>query len=131
MDIFFQDPTEVPLPPDEVRIRILRAEPWPDGVRVRVYLETDPFQKRPNANLIIAAPDGEDVAHVSVIETMTRKMEMTMHLRHPAGQPPAGEYRIAATLFYAEHQEGEEGAEPPEPVVTVVDEAETQFSIET
>jgi hypothetical protein len=51
MDIFFADPSEVPLPPNEVRIRELNVEPWPDGNRLRVYLEVDPFQKRPNADL--------------------------------------------------------------------------------
>ena len=53
MDIFFQDPTEVPLPPNEVRIRALRAETYPDGQRVRVYLEVDPSQQRPSADLAI------------------------------------------------------------------------------
>ena len=42
MDIFFQDPTDIPLPPEEVRIRELTAEPWPDGRRVRVYVELTP-----------------------------------------------------------------------------------------
>ena len=39
MDIFFQDPGAIPLPPDDVKIVELRAEPWPDNRRVKVYLE--------------------------------------------------------------------------------------------
>ena len=66
MDIFFQDPSEIPLPPEEVRIREVRAEPWPDGQRVRVYLEVDPFQQRPNADVKITDAAGEEEAQASI-----------------------------------------------------------------
>ena len=49
MDMFFADPNDPPLPPEEVRLRELRAEPWPDVLRVKVFLELTPFQKRPSA----------------------------------------------------------------------------------
>ena len=97
MDIFFQDPSEIPLPPEEVRILEMRADPYPDGRRVRIYLEVTPFQKRPNAEIAILDPGGEEVAQVSVIETMSRKLEFTMHLRGPQ---PGGAYTLAARLFY-------------------------------
>lgn len=127
MDIFFQDPSEVPLPPDEVRIRDLKAEPWQDGKRVRVYFEVDPFQRRPNAELTIYNQQEKEVASVSVIETMERKMEFTMHLREA---DPQGDYKIRALLFYTEREEPpEEEKEPAPGKFKLVDRAETSFEI--
>jgi hypothetical protein len=111
MDIFFTDPTEVPLPPHEVRIRALTAEPWPDGRRVRVSLEVDPFQVRPNADLVIVDENGREVAHANVIESLERKIEVTLHLR-PApesGTSGSARYSVHAQLYYADIDEG--GAE--------------------
>ncbi|MBN2547571.1 MAG: hypothetical protein JXB15_00315 [Anaerolineales bacterium] len=106
MDLYLADPSEIPLPPDEVRIRELRAEPWADGQRVRVYLETDPFQKRPSAELTITDANGQEVASASVIESMDRKMEMTLHLR---SSQPLGPYRLHAVLYYATFTQPEVG----------------------
>jgi hypothetical protein len=132
MDIFFTDPTEVPLPPDEIRIRSLRAEPWPDGMRVRVYFEVDPFQKRPNAEIRILDEENLEVASLNVIETIDRKMEFTMHLRR---SDPRGRFHVDALLFYSEPVESEGGDEadtnPPASRNTVVDRARATFSIES
>ncbi len=132
MDIFFTDPTEIPLPPDEIRIRSLRAEPWPDGMRVRVYFEIDPFQKRPNAEIRILDEEDEELASLNVIETMDRKMEFTMHMRRG---DPRGRFQVDAVLFYSEPVATEEGTEadtaPPASQVTVVDRARATFSIES
>ena len=97
MDIFFQDPAEIPLPPEEVRIRALTAEPWPDGQRVRINLEVDPFQKRPSAEVIIFDTQGNPVAQTSIIESMTRKMEFNMHLKQAR---PGEAYTLQVILFY-------------------------------
>ncbi len=129
MDIFFQDPGEIPLPPAEVRIRELKAQPWSDGQRVRVYLEIDPFQKRPNAEISILNNINEEVASVSIIETIDRKMEFTMHLR---GEKKPGDYTIQAVLFYAgpnDSQDKPAEMEPPEPEHKVVDRAQARFSL--
>lgn len=126
MDIFFQDPTEIPLPPSEVRVLELRAEPWPDGQRVYVYLEVTPFQKRPSAEVDIRDTHGNKLASISILETMVRKMEFTMHLHGSTGP---GEFTINATLFYPhlpeEHSEDRQLLDP-----MVVDRAETTFRIE-
>jgi hypothetical protein len=98
MDLFFADPNEIRLPPDEVRIRDLQVQVLEQGRRVKVYLEVDPFQKRPSAELTIIDPQGFPVANVSIIESMLRKMELTMHLR---GEPRSGKHTIEAVLFYA------------------------------
>lgn len=104
MDIFFQDPTAIPLPPDEVRVKDLRAEPWQDNRRVGIYLEVTPFQKKPNAELTITNPSGEVAAQASIIETMITKMELTLHLRGPIA---SGTYTLSATVFYVQTPHGE------------------------
>ena len=126
MDIFFSDPTEIPLPPEEVRIRELQAEPWPDGRRVRVYLEVDPSQKRPSADLVIKNENGEELASASIIENVLRKMEVTMHLR---GETLAGSYSLTATLFFASVEEPDSEANPPSVSRQVVDTAHVEFSL--
>jgi hypothetical protein len=99
MDIFFSDPNEIPLPPEEMRILEFKASPYNDGRRVRVYLEVTPFQKRPSVEVNLLDLQLRSIAEVSIIESMTRKMEFTMHLREPQ---PAGSYRVHATVYYEE-----------------------------
>ena len=105
MDIFFQDPTAIPLPPAEVRIKELRAAPWTDNRRVGVYLELTPFQKRPNAELSITDPSGKVVAQASIVETMIPKMELTLHLR---GRLESGTYTVYVSVFYVQAPQDEE-----------------------
>jgi hypothetical protein len=127
MDIFFADPTEIPLPPDEVRIRELKAEPWPDGRRVRVTLELDPFQVRPNADLVIRDEHGEEIAHANIIESMDRMIEATLHLR---GDLSSQSYRLDATLYYANIDETPEAGSTIEPIERqIVDQAHTSFEL--
>jgi hypothetical protein len=128
MDIFFQDPNEIPLPPNEVRIRELRAEPKADGRRVRVYLEVDPTQKRPSAELTIRDSVGNPCAKASIIESMTRRMELTMHLR---GEEPIGVYNLEAVLFFQSPppEPGEQGGEVKLPPALVVDQHQIQFEL--
>ena len=134
MDIFFQDPTDIPLPPEEVRIRGLTAEPWPDGRRVRVNLELTPFQNRPNGEIDIRNDQGEEVSSVSFIETIDPKMQFTMHLRI---QETQGKFTVTATIFYPITDNAEKSSEdnsiqeslllPDE--IMVVDRSSLKFSI--
>ena len=135
MDIFFTDPTAIPLPPQEVRIRRFHAEPWPDKRRVRVNLEITPFQKGPNSEIEIRDADGNEVASLTIIETITPKMEMTIHLR---GVEPAGVFTASATVYYYEVEElttSAEGGEAEAPLpylpskIKLVDQAKTTFQI--
>ena len=106
MDIFFSDPSEIPLPPEEIRIRDLRAKPGSDSSRLHVFLEVDPFQKRPNVDLAILDQTGQEIATTSIIESMARKMELTMLFRE---KPANGNYRLVSTLYYVNIQQPEEG----------------------
>ncbi len=103
MDIFLSDPNEIPLPPREVRIVELKALPWKDNRRVQIVLEITPFQKRPNCEISITNANGEELAFISIIEPLLRKMEFTMHLR---GAELTGPFSVAASLFYYEDEEG-------------------------
>jgi hypothetical protein len=126
MEIFFTDPSEIPLPPDEVRIRQLKFDLTSDGRRLKVYLELDPFQKRPNLELMLFDPAGQEISRVDIIETMSRKLELNLHLR---AEPQPGEYSLQALLFYVEiPQQPDPDAEPAER--QMVDSAIEKFTIE-
>lgn len=125
MDIYFSDPTEIPLPPEEVRIRTLSAEPWPDGRKIRVYLEFDPSQKRPSAELTLINPEGECISTISVIESMTRKVEINMHLR---STPLNGQYTLEAVLFFDQILPETEPEQPPQIDRMIVDKSQFTFS---
>ncbi len=128
MDFFANiDPDEKRLPPEEVRIRDLQAQILEEGRRVKVYLEVDPFLKRPNAELTITDPQGRIVSETSIIESMMRKMELTMHLR---GDPLSGQHTLAATLFYAHFEPPAEPGQPPGALeCMVVDTCSCQFDV--
>jgi hypothetical protein len=95
---------------------------------VKIVLEVDPFQKRPNAEILILNAAGEKVAEITVIETITRKLEFNMHLRQAE---TAGQYRAQAVLYYQTLPEAQEGeAIPPEqPDPMLVDRGEALFEI--
>ncbi|MGD9092829.1 MAG: hypothetical protein PVF74_08265 [Anaerolineales bacterium] len=129
MDIFFQDPSDIPLPPDEVRIKELRAESWPDNRRVRVYLEITPFQIRPSGEIILSDAQNNEVSSISIIETIDPKMEFTLHIR---GGETSGEYTLNAILFYLEEldEPDEPGGSPPvQPKREIIDQAKVKFVI--
>lgn len=134
-DIFFSNADEVPLPPDEVRIRLLEAIPRPDGQRIDVRTEITPFQQRPNVELSIRNPAGEEVATLSVVEAIDHKMDFTMHLRETHS---GGAYSLEMRVFYAniEEHEAEEGGQIAtgdilDKARQVVDERQAIFHIPT
>ena len=115
MDIFFPDPNDPPRPPEDVRLRELRAEPWPDGRRVKVNLELTPFQKRPSAEVRLDDPTGAEAAHTAILETVNRKMAFNLHLQPGC---PAGEYSLNVTVYYQKLPGPDEPAAPmPEPLI--------------
>jgi hypothetical protein len=110
MAFIYDDPSEIRLPPEEVRIRDLQIRVLDEGRKVKVYLEVDPFQKHPSADLTIIDPQGKPVSNVSIIESMVRKMELIMHLR---GKPLSGKHTIEAVLFYGNLIEPAESSQEP------------------
>jgi hypothetical protein len=127
MDIFFADSSEIPLPPEEVRILELKAEPYPDGRRVRVLLSLTPFLKPPNGDIHITDQEGNLVATSSFIGAVTPRLEMTLHLRSiEAG----GSFTVSATLYYTDEIQdtGDETEILASPEKTVVDQASVDFT---
>lgn len=103
MDAFFLDPNIERLPPDSVRLLDLRAEPYPDGQRLRVGLELTPFLQRPEIELELTDPKGLPCGSASLIEPMGWKLELTMHLRPQApdtSHETSGRYTLTAILSY-------------------------------
>jgi hypothetical protein len=126
MDIFFQDPTEIPLPPMEVRILELHAEMWEDGRRVQVFLEITPFQKRPHGEVSITNATGDELAFISIVEALTRKLEFTMHLR---GAHLIGPFTLNARLYYyPEDETSDEEGTPQLPAPIEVDQRSIQIA---
>jgi len=100
MDAFFLDPEVERLPPESTRLLDLRADPYPDGRRIRIGLDLTPFQKRPVIELTLTDPSGQPCATATIIEPMGWKLELTLHLR--TGQSEGGTFTLAALLTYPE-----------------------------
>jgi hypothetical protein len=101
VDIAFLPSSEVPLPPDEIRFRSVRIEPYPDGRRVRVSLEVTPFQMRPNVDIEFLDHTGDVAASAHIIEASEPKMMLTLHFRRKADE---GAYTARLTLGYADQE---------------------------
>ncbi len=99
-NIDFFSPHDVPQPPDKIVVEKLSAAPYPDGWRVKVSVDVTPFQQRPNLEIQVRSQAGHLISELSVIETMIRHMEFTMHLRGIAS--PKGSYVVSASLYYGE-----------------------------
>jgi hypothetical protein len=97
MDLFFSDPNEIRLPPEEVRLREVRITTQPDSGRVKIHIELTPFLKRPDISIAITEADGKEVAHATILEAMLAKLELTMHLRQPQ---QGSEYSLKTVVYY-------------------------------
>ena len=96
-EIFFFDQGDTALPREKVRIEQTRAEPYPDGRRLRVTVVLTPFSEKPNLRLTISNTNGDTVAEADVLELVTRKTELTMHLRDRRAQ---ANYTLRTELYY-------------------------------
>lgn len=96
MDSFFPEDHLTRATPEETRITQLSAEPYPDGYRLHVYVETTPFQKRPHVEVMLIDATGDEIASTTIVEPLTWKMEFTMHIRGELNNP----YMLEAKLFY-------------------------------
>ncbi len=125
MDIFFQDPNVVRLPPEEVRLVDVRVTPQTEGGRVKIYLELTPFLKRPDISLTITSPAGKEAARATILETMLTKLEVTLHLRETE---KGGEYILETILYYQKlPQPGEVEVEIQLPDPLIVDQRKMTF----
>ncbi len=102
MDLNLVDPNHIPLPPEEVRLREVRIQPYPDGRRLRLDLELTPFQQRPNVEIVVTDRDGREVASTTVVEAVASAMELTLHLR---ARDASGPYHMRLQVVYLEDEE--------------------------
>lgn len=114
MELTFHDAGKAPLPPNEIQILALSAEPWSDGRRVGVEIEISPFQQRPNMHISIHDAQGHEVASVGAMQIRETQIAYTLHLRQPA---TTGQYRVLAHVAYAD------------PDLGIVGQAETTFDL--
>ncbi len=129
MDIFLQDPDEVRLPPEEVRLLEVQVTPEPNGRRVKVFMELTPFRKRPNLEVTVTDASGRVAARASILETMLRKLEFNLHLREPE---PGSEYTIESSVYYQKLPEPSDSpADVPLPEPLVVDHHKVTFVLPT
>ncbi len=98
IDFFHSE--DIPQPAEKIKIEALTAVPYPDGWRVKVTLDVTPFQVRPSLEIRVRSQAGRVVSEMSVIETMIRHMEFTVHIR--GVESPAGDYVAEAALYYGE-----------------------------
>ena len=112
MCVFWSDPDDPPRPRSEVRIREVTAVPYPDGRRVRLAIQLTPFEERPNLEIEVLSASGEQVATMTLVESLQHELELTVHLRESR---PEGEYRALVAVHYT--------GEPP------VDTRDTSFAI--
>jgi len=96
MDFFFPEDNLTRAVPEETHIQTLSAQAWPDGRRIRINLETTPFQQRPHIEVALTNAQGEEIASTSFVEPLSWKIEFTMHIRGPIHNP----YTLTARLYY-------------------------------
>lgn len=97
MEFFFPEDLHR-LAPEEVHITTISVEPYPDGRRVHINIEMTPFQQRPHLEVTITNALGDELANASIVEPMSWKLELTMHLRGELHNP----HTVEANLFYPE-----------------------------
>jgi hypothetical protein len=97
-------PPEGALPPEQVRFKDVKVEPWPDGLRVKVLITLTPFQKPPNLEVRVENEQGDPVSRVDIIETNTARLVFTIHLK---GQQPGGRYNLYSRLYYPDSEAGD------------------------
>jgi hypothetical protein len=131
MDIFFDNPDDPPVPPEDVKIRSLSIEPYEDGRRVAVELEITPFTEKPNIEIGVFNQDEDVVATFSVLEALEHKMTFTLHLREPN---PGGNYVLKMHLFYTDLAALEDEETPIKDILLenkrIIARAQSEFTIQ-
>jgi len=97
MPHFFRPPADA-LPPAKVRCTSLRAEPFSDGKRIRIYLDLTPFQQPPDIFVTLSDLTGAEIARAHLIGVINSRLTIIMHPRNFSKQS----YTLTATVDYPE-----------------------------
>lgn len=119
----YDDAEDVPVPRAraDVRFTSVDVRPYSDGRRMKLSFGLTPFQERPNVDMVVMNPAGQDVATLSLIEAMDTSFDFTIHLRGPE---PRGPHTLRLTLFYRASDE-------PDAAMQIVDEHTHTFIPQT
>jgi len=129
MDIFFSDPDEIPLPPGEIRFRDIQVNPIDDSNKIKIYIEIDPFQKKPNIDLVVFNNRREIATSVNIIESIQRKIEIIAHLKRNTADV---EFNLEAKLYYSEIEDEENNnGKISRFIDSIVDKKEFPFNLQT
>ena len=92
---FFDDPSESPRPPEQVRITSVRADVLPDGRRVLVSIALTPFLQKPDLDVTLLRNEIEERS-LSIVGAMESEFQITMHLPQA---DPVGAYTARGELL--------------------------------
>jgi len=104
MEFFFPEDNLHRTAPEETKILSLSAEPYEDGQRVRVNIETSAFEQRPHLEFMLTDAEDKEISATSFVEPMAWKLEFTLHLRT---KPADGPLDLTARLYYPDGPEAE------------------------
>jgi hypothetical protein len=93
------DPSEAPLPPEEVRIKAVEMQPYRDGRRVKTRLKLTPFQSPPDIFILVEDARGVEVSSLSIINATEATMSLTIHIRDPEAEDP---FKVNLRVSYEE-----------------------------
>lgn len=99
MYLQIEDPSEAPVPPEEVRIKHVQLSPYPDGRRVRMSLALTPFQSPPDISVVAQDARDREVSSLNIVGATEAQIALTMHLRDPETEDPV---LIGITVSYAD-----------------------------
>lgn len=71
--------------PEETRFLEVRAEPYPDGSRLRLHVRLTPFEQRPDIDIAVFNEEGEEIGSTTVVQAFLPILSLTMHLRPSPG----------------------------------------------
>lgn len=97
MDIQFVEPSETPVPPEDMRIQDLSVERSRDGGRIRLAVDITPFLEPPSLQVAVRDHDGSEIASAAVIGLVTAHLELTLHLR---GESDPEDLHVEVELGY-------------------------------
>lgn len=94
---FYDDPTEGPRAPEDVRFNNLGLYVYDDQRRVAVGFDIAPFREPPSIQVIVTNESGQEASSLTVINTLRTNFNLTMHLRD---ERVSDQYTVNAQLFY-------------------------------
>lgn len=97
MYIQIEDPSDLPRPPEEVQIRAIDIDPYPDGRRLHVQVELTPFIEPPDLEIRVLDASEAELAELSIIGAHQKSIAVTVHLSSNASPRAC---KVVASIHY-------------------------------